>query len=464
MKSSILDNQHQLTEYRDRANEPIIMVMGVGGGGGNIVTQMYQQADFDGVSFVLCNTDKQDLYDKHKAERTIQLGPSGLGAGADMSLGRKCAEHPKTTEEIRATLSADSLRMLFVVATLGGGTGTGASPVIARIAKEIEKPTDDPEQTESLLVVGVVTLPNKSEGEGDVKVALSGLKELMKHTDAVIIIHNEGTLKAVDPDQPCSEADEELNKIPIQAVKAISWIINQGMKQNVDFNDIKNILKGGESALISIGYGSGKDRMKQAIEEATYSPFLNNRDLFKAKRLMYCIFDNSEKYGKEVELKAGERDQIIPNEFLSRFQNIESDSKSNKKRIIRGINTSFPAFEEKFITEKDTIGLIVLATGFMFQKEEYYEPSDWGDEIEEEDNEIDLTKEFYESNSANDKAIINLSPALFGLPAHLIDNESCIHFLEKQSPGLRDSESLEEYKELTKKQSSNSPLNSNLNH
>lgn len=464
MKSISQEEEIVISEYRQENTDPIIMVMGVGGGGGNIVTEMYQQSDFGGVSFVLCNTDAQDLFQKHKADKQIQLGSTGLGAGANQEKGQQCAEYPQTQREIKECLTAsESLQMLFIVATLGGGTGTGAAPVIARLAKEIEKPTENENEKDSLLVIGVVTLPNKNDGEGAIKVALAGLKELMKHTDAVIIIRNEGALKALGADSPCSDGDRELNKIPIQAVKAISWIVNEGMKENVDFNDIKNILKDGESALISIGYGSGQNRMKDAIHQATHSHFLNNRDLFKAKRLMYCIFDNSGEYGKEVELKLGERDKIIPNEFLAYFQQIEVDEKEKKKRIIRGVDNKFPEFEKKDIIQKDTVGLIVLATGFMFQQEDFYEPSDWGFEdeavVEKEPN---LKATFYDDSLGNSKNLINLSSPPYILLPHLLDNEAAIRLLERQNPAFRDGDTRKEYDRIAQKNKRLNPLDKQI--
>ncbi len=465
MKSISLEEDIKVTEYNQRAEDPMVMVMGVGGGGGNIVTQMYQEADFGGVSFVLCNTDKQDLYNKHLADIKIQLGRTGLGAGAHRDSARKSAEYPQTQAEIRECLSSDALRMLFIVATLGGGTGTGAAPVIARIAKEIPKTSEDNTESDNLLVIGVVTIPSKSEGEGCAKLALSGLEELMKYTDAVIIIHNEGALKAVGADAPCSDADDAQNQIPIQALKAISWIVNETMQENVDFNDIKNVLKGGESALISIGYGSGPNRMKDAIYEATHSHFLKNKDIFKAKRLLYCMLDNSDEYGKEVKLKVGERDDIIHKHFINYFQNIESDPESNKKSIIRGRNHTFPEFEKKNIKEKDTIGLIILATGFLFQKEEIYDPSDWDDDFfndGESDDKINLEKELYEKGySSSDN--INVQPKVYGLPTELLDNEACIQLLERESPAFRDEQTMKKYDEIARKQRRPNPLDSNLN-
>ncbi len=464
MKSISEEVEITVSQYQETDTDPIIMVMGVGGGGGNIVTEMYDQSDFGGVSFVLCNTDEQDLYQKHNAHKKIKLGRSGLGAGANQKKGQQCAEYPQTQAEIKECLSSsDALQMLFIVATLGGGTGTGAAPVIARLAKEIEKPTENEHEKDSLLVIGVVTLPNKSDGEGAIKVALSGLKELMKHTDAVIIIRNEGALKALGADKPCSEGDREINKIPIQAVKAISWIVNECMKENVDFNDIKNVLKDGESALISIGYGSGKDRMREAIHQATNSNFLNNTDLFKAKRLMYCIFDNSKKYGSKVELKLGERDEIIDKEFLANFHNIEIDPNGKMKRIIRGVDNKFPDFEDTENFPEDMIGLIVLATGFMFQQDEYYEPTDFDfDEEAPKEEAPDLKGTFYNDYSDTAISIINLSSKPYVITPNLLDNEAAIRLLEKQNPAFRDEETLNAYKSIAQKNRTNFPLDKQL--
>ncbi len=467
MKSISLDEGIALTEYKEKAKDPIIMVMGVGGGGGNIVTQMYQETDFGGVSYVLCNTDSQDLLNKHMADHKIQLGISGLGAGANMRKGRLCAEYPDTQEEIKACLTADkTIQMLFIVATLGGGTGTGAAPVIARIAKEIEIDTEDIDEKEKLLVVGVVTLPSRSEGEGSTQLALAGLKELMKHTDAVIIIHNEGIRKAVDPKTPYFKAQELQNQIPIQAVKAISWIVNETLSVNPDFSDIRTILRGGETALISIGYGSGENRVKDAIYEVTHSPFLQNKDIFKAKSLMYGLFDNSKEEGDEVALTAEELEDIISSEFVSHFRNIERDPEGLFKKQISYVNSGFPEFEKKNIKEKDTIGLIVLAAGFMFQEDEVYDnPSDWGDYFgQEEIKKLDLKKVLYKKSANSENDNINLTPTICIIPPTLLDDERTIQLLEKDSPAFRSEEVKEQFMKKLREQKRPNPLDNNLNH
>ncbi len=466
MKSISLDEELVVTEYKEKAKDPIIMVMGVGGGGGNIVTQMYQETDFGGVSYVLCNTDKQDLFNKHMADHKIQLGISGLGAGANMKKGQQCAEYPKTQEEIRNCLTAEkTVQMLFVVATLGGGTGTGAAPVIARIAKEIEIDTEDIDEKEKLLVVGVVTLPSRAEGDGSTQLALAGLKELMKHTDAVIIIHNEGILKAVDPNTPHFIARKLQNQIPIQAVKAISWIVNETLSENPDFSDIRTILRDGETALISIGYGSGENRVKDAIYQVTHSPFLQNKDIFKAKSLMYGLFDNSKDAGESVALTANELENVISKEFVSHFRNIEVDPESRFKRQISYVNRGFPEFEKKNIKEEDTIGLIVLAAGFMFQDADIYDdPSDWGDYFEQDTSkEVDLKKKLYGKTGTVEEDNINLTPTICIIPPTLLDDEKSIQLLEKDSPAFRSEEVKAKFKTILKKQRRPNPLDVNLN-
>ncbi len=455
-----------LTEYEAKEKEPIIMVMGVGGGGGNIVSEMHRKSDFERVSFVLCNTDSQDLYDKHSADKKIILGASGLGAGGDSRDGKTYAEYNESSEQIKECLSNESLEMLFIVATLGGGTGTGAAPVIARIAKEIEKRRKDKEEVDHLLVVGVVTLPDgKSEGEGSVDIAIDGLELLMKHTDSVIVIRNEGALKAAGPDATISEANEILNSIPIQAVKAISWIITETMEKNVDFNDVKNILKDGETAIITIGYGSGEDRMKKAIDNATKSHYLNNKDLYKAKRLMYCLFDNSAKYSgdseelrikrKKVEINLKERDIIIPEYFLKPFKNIEFDPENKKKRLILGYDRKFPNFElDNLLDEngnelEDTVGVIILATGFMFQKDDFYfDPEEDEAEVENIETNSEALKEGFYDNNKKNKLQVDPKAKGYILNPNLWDNDTCINFLENKSPSLRLEEDQEKYKEL----------------
>ncbi len=461
MKSISLDEKSVVTEYKEKAKDPIIMVMGVGGGGGNIVSQMYQETDFGGVSYVLCNTDKQDLFNKHMADHKIQLGISGLGAGANKEKGKKCAEYSE--QDIKKCLTSEkTIQMLFIVATLGGGTGTGAAPVIASIAKDIEIETEDIDKKEKLLVVAVVTLPSRSEGEGSTQLALAGLKELMKHTDAVIIIHNEGLENSIDPETPYILAKRLQNKIPIQAVKAISWIVNETLEENPDFADIRTILRKGETALISIGYGSGENRLKDAIDQVTHSPFLQNKDIFKAKSLMYGLYDNSIDAGDKVAITNKER-QLLDKEFISHFRNIELDPENKVKKSIPYFNQGFPEFEKKNIKKEDTIGLIVLAAGFMFREDEVYDdPSDWGDYFGENANkELDLKKELYKSNIKEEA--INLSPTICIIPPSLLDDESSIQLLEKESPALRSEEVKEQFKKKLLQQRRSSPLDNKLN-
>lgn len=250
----------------------IIKVIGVGGGGSNAVNYMYKKGIHD-VTFALCNTDCQSLSDSQIPVK-IQLGKEGLGAGNRPEVARKAAE--ESEEKIRAMLR-DGTRMAFITATMGGGTGTGAAPVIARIAKE-----------EDILTVGIVTIPFKWEGCKKIDQAIAGVEEISKYVDALLVINNEKLIEIYN-DLSVNEGFNRANETLSVAAKSIAEIITMHGQINLDFNDVRTVLKDGGVAIMSTGYGEGENRISKAITQAEYSPLLNNNDIFNSKKVLINV-------------------------------------------------------------------------------------------------------------------------------------------------------------------------------
>jgi cell division protein FtsZ len=277
----------------------IIKVIGVGGGGGNAVTHMYKEGIQD-VSFLLCNTDAQAL-DASPVPGHLQLGTEGLGAGNRPEKARKAAED--SADQIKAMLS-DGTKMVFITAGMGGGTGTGAAPVIARISKEM-----------GILTVGIVTIPFKWEGAKKIDQALDGVEEMAKHVDALLVINNE-RLRDVYSDLNVLDAFGKADDTLSVAAKSIAEIITVRGVINLDFQDVKTVLKDGGIAIMSTGYGEGEGRVKQAIMDALHSPLLNNNDVYNSKRILLSIAFNNEGENNQG-LRMEEMNDV--NDFMSQF-------------------------------------------------------------------------------------------------------------------------------------------------
>lgn len=260
----------------------IIKVIGVGGGGGNAVNHMYREGIHD-VSFVLCNTDNQALNDSPVPVH-LQLGKEGLGAGNKPAKAREAAE--ESLEDIKNMLN-DGTRMAFITAGMGGGTGTGAAPVIARVSKEM-----------GILTVGIVTIPFRFEGAKKIDQALDGVEEMSKHVDALLVINNE-RLREIYPDLSLMAAFGKADDTLSVAAKSIAEIITVHGVINLDFNDVKTVLQDGGVAIMSTGYGEGEDRVKKAIDDALNSPLLNDNDVFNSKKILLSIAFNEERDGKD---------------------------------------------------------------------------------------------------------------------------------------------------------------------
>ena len=262
-------------------NRSIIKVIGVGGGGSNAVNHMFR-SEIKDVNFMVCNTDAQSLSHSPVSEK-LQLGEmltKGRGAGCDPELARRAAIESK--EKI-AQLLGGPTEMVFIIAGMGGGTGTGAAPVIAEVAKKM-----------GLLTIGVVTLPFRDEGVDFLKRALDGIHEMQKHVDSLLVIDNEKLYK-VFGDLSIFDAFPKADDVLSTAVKGISEIITRHGFINVDFADVKMVMRESGMALMGSGCASGEGRAIQAVERAFSSPLLNDVDLGSARNVLVNITSGKEK-------------------------------------------------------------------------------------------------------------------------------------------------------------------------
>lgn len=298
------DNINPMVDFGAPEKEnTIIKVIGVGGGGGNAVNHMYREGIHD-VSFVLCNTDMQALNDS-PVPMKLQLGKEGLGAGNKPEKARQAAE--ESINDIKSMLS-DGTKMTFITAGMGGGTGTGAAPVIARVSKELD-----------ILTVGIVTIPFRFEGKKKINQALDGVDEMAKHVDALLVINNE-RLRKIYPELTVLDAFGKADDTLSVAAKSIAEIITNHGLINLDFNDVKTVLKDGGVAIMSTGYGEGDGRVKLAIQDALNSPLLNDNDIFNSKKILLSI-NFSKGSGKENQATGGlmmeEMNEV--NDFMEQF-------------------------------------------------------------------------------------------------------------------------------------------------
>ncbi len=311
----------------DSNTQSIIKVIGVGGGGGNAVNHMYKEGIHD-VSFVLCNTDKQALSYSALPMR-LQLGTEGLGAGNRPERGRKAAL--ESIEDIRKMLN-DGTKMVFITAGMGGGTGTGAAPIIAQCAKEL-----------GILTVGIVTIPFVFEGRKKIDQALDGVEEISKHVDALLVINNE-RLREIYPELTLLNAFAKADDTLSIAAKSIAEIITVHGIVNLDFQDVTTVLKDGGVALMSTGYGEGEGRVKRAIENALHSPLLNNNDIFNSKKVLLSISFSSKDESEELTME--EMNEV--HDFMKRFS--------------PDVETKFGLATDSALEKK--VKITVLATGF----------------------------------------------------------------------------------------------------
>ena len=305
----------------------IIKVIGVGGGGCNAVDYMYRQR-IEGCTFVVCNTDAQAL-ESCAVPIKIQLG-EGLGAGCDPTKGRNAALNSQ--DEIAAK-ALEGTEMLFITAGMGGGTGTGAAPVIAAMAKK-----------KGILTVGVVTLPFKSEGCESASKAVDGINELEKNVDSLLIINNE-KLYDFYGDLLIQDAFPKADEVLATAVRGITEIIKKKGHINVDFNDVRTMMKNSGMALMGCGTGTGDNRLEGAVKNALESPLLNDFDLKTAKYVLINITVGRNEKG----VKMTQLDEI--NKLIDRY----TGNANNFKTGI--VFDDDPAFG-------DRVNITAIATGF----------------------------------------------------------------------------------------------------
>ena len=256
--------------------DSIIKVIGVGGGGCNAVNYMHRQGLKD-VSFLVCNTDRQVLI-KSSVPSKLQLGP-GLGAGGDPETARQYAEESR--DHIREALN-DGTQMLFITAGMGGGTGTGASSVVAEVAQDM-----------GILTVGIVTIPFAFEGKKKIEKAMTGVARLAKHVDALLIINNE-KLKQIYPELNLLNAFSKSDDVVANAARSIAEIITVPGYINTDFADVRNTLRKGGVAIMNIGRASGEKRITNAINDALNSPLVNTNDVHGAERILLQFYCSTE--------------------------------------------------------------------------------------------------------------------------------------------------------------------------
>ena len=305
----------------------IIKVIGVGGGGGNAVEYMYEKGICD-VDFVICNTDYQALRNS-PIPCKIQLGKeltAGHGAGNNPAMGEKSAQ--ESLADIEAILKKDT-RMAFITAAMGGGTGTGAAPVIARLSKDM-----------GILTVGIVSVPARFEGPKRLDQARDGLRRLKDHVDCLIVIDNE-KIKSIYGSQTISQAFAKANDVLNIAAKGIAEIITLPGYINVDFADVRTVMTDSGMAIMGAAQASGEDRAIRAITEALESPLLNNNDILGAKDILLNITSGTD------EITMDEMSQITSH-IIRKV--------GNNAAVIWGVGTD-PDLG-------DAISVTIIATGF----------------------------------------------------------------------------------------------------
>lgn len=333
-------------------SQSIIKVIGVGGGGCNAVTEMYRQGIKD-VEFMICNTDMQSLRSSDVPEK-LRLGTDltrGLGAGCDPEKGRRAAS--ESVEDIKKALEGNT-EMVFITAGMGGGTGTGAAPVVAQIAKELD-----------LLTVGVVTLPFRDEGKEFVRRAIKGIKELQKHVDSLLIIDNQ-KLYQVFGELTLSEAFPRADSVLNTAVRSIAELITKPGYINVDFADVKMVMKNSGMAIMGEGEAEGEDRAIEAVRRAFESPLLNDCDLSTAKGVLVNITSSKE----DGNLTMAELSQIM--EYVNSYtgqadrfkRGVVFDSSMGKKINVTIVATGFNVHNLPQISEDEDDNLVVLGSRY----------------------------------------------------------------------------------------------------
>lgn len=382
--------------WERRAN--IITVVGAGGGGSNAVSYMYAKGIED-VDFAICNTDVQAL-EMSEVPNRVQLGEvltKGLGAGTDSVIGKKAAQ--ESLDSIEQMFSSKT-EMAFVTCGMGGGTGTGAAPVIAEVAKK-----------KGLLTVGVVTVPFRDEGEEALYRAVEGIKELHRQVDSILIIDNQ-KLYQLYPDLDVFSAFHKADEVLCTAVKSIAEIITKGGHINADFNDVRKVMQNSGVSLMGIGTASGPDRVEEAVREALNSPLLQELDLRTAKNALVNITTSSEP-GKAASMAE-----------MSRIMDLIKSSTGELANFKRGI--------VRDDSMGDSISVTLIATGFEMTQLPVIE--------RKKKNMIEV--KYDESSSINRKSGVPLCPDIDsninskrffeGRPSLIVDSPDQIAELENE--------------------------------
>lgn len=407
------------------ASPNIIKVIGVGGGGSNAVKNMYREGIHD-VTFVLCNTDRQALASSDIPVK-IQLGretTKGLGAGNDPEVARLAAE--ESIEDIRA-LFQDDTQMVFITAGMGGGTGTGAAPVVARVAKEMD-----------ILTVGIVTIPFKFERQNKIVQALKGVEAIAKNVDALLVINNERLLETY-PNLPVKEGFRMVDQTLTVATKSIAEIITVEGIMNLDFRDVSKILKDGGVAIMAGGLGSGEKRLEAAIKDALNSPLLNDNDIYNSKKILFNIYQSNKK-----PLIVEEFEEL--NRFMEQFESADIE-------VIWGV-----ADDE---TLEEQVKITILASGFgmsgipgmeqaIRERQKQENIISERERLQRQEEEREMVEKFYGKSKLTQKRVVRT----FILQDSDLDNDSLISDIEN-SPAFRRSSS--ELNELESRRHQTSP-------
>lgn len=394
----------------------IIKIIGVGGGGGNAVNHMYREGIHD-VNFVVCNTDSKALIDSPVPVK-LQLGREGLGAGNRPERARQAAE--ESLEDIHKMLN-DGTKMVFITAGMGGGTGTGAAPVIAREAKSM-----------GILTVGIVTIPFLFENKKKIDQALDGVEEISKHVDALLVINNE-RLREIYTELNIISAFEKADDTLSIAARSIAEIITMHGIINLDFRDVCTVLKDGGVAIMSTGYGEGENRVSKAIENALHSPLLNNNDIFNSKKVLLSISFCAEKEGETLMME--EMNEV--HDFMSKFR----DDVETKW----GLSTDQTLGKQVKITILATGFGINSVPGIKSKMEAEDEKNRLKDAEKQEENE-ERRDAFY---GGDKKGTMRKRPRFFFFGLDDLDNEEIISLVEMTPTYKRSKEALADIKAKT---------------
>ena len=337
----------------------IIKVIGVGGGGGNAVKNMAMQG-VKNVSFAVVNTDTQALSNSN-IETKVAIGKTGLGVGGNPSLGKEAAEF--SVENIKHLFDANT-KMVFITAGMGGGTGTGAAPVIARVAREMD-----------ILTVGVVTIPFQFEKSLRIEKALRGVQELKNNVDSLLVINNQRLLEIyADGMTTVEEAFQKADDVLTVATKSVAEIITVEGKVNRDFCDVRTVMKNGGGTIVSVGRASGENRILKAMVEALNSPLFNKVEIEKAQRLLYVIYQSHDN-----PVKINEVSEI----------NMFMDKLANDLEVLWGLYWDD--------TLGDDVKVTIIATGF--DRERQSETKD------ERDEKVEVMKKWYYESAEEPAAV-----------------------------------------------------------